>query len=184
MENLNEREIGKYYLHVTSSPSKPLRQQCQGVNRPLWLGRGPAHLRKCLSYSRTIKPHYVMTRPYSPYTQNHNQFHIKITTLKNLNKKGKNFKKTVENVEDGIGDLSEGRGGDDSVGSDAVAADGERGNERGVGGSDEGGVAMELLEFLRTYEDGSEFENGEALAGSGRDGGFDVEEGDFGSVSV
>ena len=63
----------------------------------------------------------------------------------------------MEDIVDFVGYVCEGRGGNDGVGSDAVAADGERGNERGVGGSDQGGVAVELLQLFGTNENGSKF---------------------------
>lgn len=46
----------------------------------------------------------------------------------------------MENVVDAIGDVVEGRGRSDGVAGNAVAADGERGDEREVRGPDQSGV--------------------------------------------
>ena len=76
-----------------------------------------------------------------------------------------------------IGDLEEGRGGNDGVGSDTIAAWIHGGDERGISWSDQGGVAVELDELSRANQDGPEFQQGGPLAVSD---GLHVEECDFG----
>lgn len=87
----------------------------------------------------------------------------------------------MENVVDPVGDLSEGRAGSNGLPGDAVAAYGKGGDEREVGGSDQGGVAVQLLQFPGAYKDGSELQDGKSLSGSGRHRRLHIEEGDFGS---
>ena len=78
----------------------------------------------------------------------------------------------MEEVVNAIGDLEEGRGEDDSVGSDTIAAYGQGGDEREIGRFDQGGVALELNNLSRANQDGSEFQHGEPLAESGWDHGL------------
>ena len=47
----------------------------------------------------------------------------------------------MEKVVNSIGDLEEGKGGNDSVGSDTIAAWRHSGDEREISWSDQGGVA-------------------------------------------
>jgi len=89
---------------------------------------------------------------------------------------------TVKEVVDRIGDFGKGRSQSDGVAGDAVAAIGERRDEGEVGGSYKGRVETALRQLLRANQDGSELQDGETLAGSGRDGGLDVEENDLGSI--
>ena len=70
----------------------------------------------------------------------------------------------MEEVVNVIGDLEEGRGEDDSVGSDTIVAYGQGGDEREIGRFDQGGVALELDDLSRANQDGSEFQQGELLA--------------------
>lgn len=88
----------------------------------------------------------------------------------------------MENVENSVGDLIKGRGGDDGVFGNAVAANRQGGDRIEVGGSDQSGVALELNQLPRANQDGSEFQYGEPLTGSGRHRRLHVEEGDFVSV--
>lgn len=85
----------------------------------------------------------------------------------------------MENVVNRIGDLGESWGGKDGVSGDAIAANGEVGDEGEVGGSNQGGVALQLYQLPGAYQYGPEFQYGEPLAGSGRDAGLQVEEGYF-----
>ena len=87
----------------------------------------------------------------------------------------------MEEVVNAIGELEEGRCGNDGVGSDTIAAYGQGGDERKIGWFDQGGVALELDELSRANQDGSEFQQGDPFVGSGRDRGLHVEECDFGS---
>lgn len=70
----------------------------------------------------------------------------------------------MEEVVDGVGDIGEGRGGDEGVAGYAVAADGGRGDGGEVGGADEGGVGRHLHQLAGAHEDGPELEQGVALA--------------------
>lgn len=88
----------------------------------------------------------------------------------------------MKKVIDGVGDVGEGRGGGNGFGGDAVAALRQGGNERGVGGSDQCGVVSELRQLPGAHQNGSEFQNRKTLAGSGRNGGFHVEEHNLGSI--
>lgn len=53
------------YLHISSSPSKPLSQQIKGINGPLGFRGWPPDFSKCLSYESTIEPQYIVACPYS-----------------------------------------------------------------------------------------------------------------------
>lgn len=66
-------------------------------------------------------------------------------------------RETVENVVDPVGDLGESGGGKDGVLGNAVATDGQVGDEGEVGGSEQGGVALQLHELPGAYQNGSEF---------------------------
>lgn len=79
-------------------------------------------------------------------------------------------------------DVGESRRGSNGIAGNAIAAFGQRWDVRRVGGSDQGGVVVELRELPGANQYGSELNYGMALAGSGRDGGFDVEEDNFGSI--
>ena len=73
----------------------------------------------------------------------------------------------MEEVVNTIGDLEEGRAGNDNVRSDTIAAYRQGGDEREIGRFDQGGVALELDELSRANQDGSKFQQGEQLARSG-----------------
>ncbi|KAL0004635.1 hypothetical protein SO802_012196 [Lithocarpus litseifolius] len=79
---------------------------------------------------------------------------------------------TVEEVINTIGDLEEGRGRNDCVGSDTIVAYRQDEDEREIGRFDQGGVALEFDELSRANQDGSEFQQGEPLARLGRDRGL------------
>lgn len=74
----------------------------------------------------------------------------------------------MKKVVDGVGDIGEGRGGEEGVAGDAVAADGGRGDGGEVGGTDEGGVGRHLHQLAGAHEDGPELDQGVALALSPR----------------
>lgn len=65
---------------------------------------------------------------------------------------------TVKEVVDGVGDIGEGRGREEGVAGDAVAADGGSGDVGEVGGADEGGVGRHLHQLAGAHEDGPELE--------------------------
>ena len=65
---------------------------------------------------------------------------------------------TMEEVVNAIGGLDQGRGGNDNVRSDTIAAYRQGGDEREVSWSDQGGVALKLDELSRANQDGSEFQ--------------------------
>lgn len=82
----------------------------------------------------------------------------------------------MKKVVDEGSNVGEGRSGGDGGGGDAVTTLRKGRNDGEVGGSDESGVVAELGEFPGANQNGSEFENCETLAGSGRNTGFNVEE--------
>lgn len=88
----------------------------------------------------------------------------------------------MKKVIDGVGDVGEGGGGGDGVRGDAVAALRQWRDEREIGGSNQSGVVSKLRELPGADENGSEFENCKTLAGSGWDGGFQVEERNLRSI--
>ena len=78
----------------------------------------------------------------------------------------------MEEVVNAIGHLEEGKGGNNSVGSDTIAVYEQAGDEREIGQFNQGGVALELDEPFRANQDGFEFQQGEPLARLGRDRGL------------
>nr|GMD34092.1 vesicle transport V-SNARE 13-like [Ipomoea batatas] len=84
---------------------------------------------------------------------------------------------TVEEIVDFVGDIGESRGRSDGVFGNAIAANRERGDEGGISGSDQGGVAFQLDELPGANQYPSELQEREALPGSGRDRRLHVEEG-------
>ena len=85
----------------------------------------------------------------------------------------------MENVVDLIGDVLKRRGGDDGFAGNAVAAHGQGVDGGEVGGSDQGGVTVELHQLPRANENRPEFQDGEPLPGSRRHRRLHVEEGYF-----
>ena len=78
----------------------------------------------------------------------------------------------MEEVVNAIWDLEEGKGVNDGVGSDTIAAYKQAGDEREIGQFDQGGVALEHDEPSRANQDGFKFQQGESLARLGRDRGI------------
>lgn len=89
---------------------------------------------------------------------------------------------TVEEIVDDISNVSETGSGNDGVFGNAIAADGKRGDMRKVSWSKQGRVTPQLHKLPRANQNGSEFQNSEALSGSGRNSGLHVEERYFGSI--
>lgn len=155
------------YLHITSSPPKPLSKQSQRVNGALWLRWIPSNLCKCFSYPWTIKPQYVVPCPYPSYIINqlkerqHNWtkarpfltfFHLKSRTFvstrtctkRKLGSLQKTKVPTMEDIVDGVGDLCKRRFRFDVLSLDAVALDRPRRDVAEISGSNEGCVASKL----------------------------------------
>lgn len=89
---------------------------------------------------------------------------------------------TVEYVVDYISNISESGARNDGFLGNAIAADGKRRDTGEVGGSDQGGVTAELHKLPGADQNGSEFQNGIALTGSGRHRRLHIKEGYFGSI--
>lgn len=88
-------------------------------------------------------------------------------------------KETMKNVINPIGNVAETRSGNDGVSSNAITTNGQGGYEREVEGADQGGVALQLNQLSRAYQNGSEFQYGKTLTSSCGDGGFHIEKCNF-----
>lgn len=85
----------------------------------------------------------------------------------------------MKNVINPIGNVAETRSGNDGVSCNAVTTDGQGGDEREVVGSDQGGVALQLDQLSRAYQNGSEFQYGKTLPDSCGHRGFHIEKCNF-----
>ena len=85
----------------------------------------------------------------------------------------------MKNVINPIGNVAESRRGNDGLPRNAVTTDGQGGDEREVEGSDQGGVALQLNQLSRAYQNGSEFQYGKTLTGSRGHAGFHIEKCNF-----
>lgn len=104
----------------------------------------------------------------------------KVKTRRNQHQTSQNDRFfTVENVENAVSDVSEGRGGGDGVGGDSVATDGNGGNGGEVCRPDEGGVASDLNQPPRADEYSPELQQREPFAGPARHRRLHVEERDL-----